>query len=72
MLGALVEMIVLCVLIRRLNNSFLLATFALVLIFRDAALWLWGPEDLFGPRLHLAGAVDFLQLFTAEDTTTSH
>ncbi len=37
----------------------LLATFALVLIFRDAALWLWGPEDLFGPRApHLAGAVE--------------
>ncbi len=28
----------------------LLATFALVLIVKDAALWLWGPEDLLGPR----------------------
>ena len=28
----------------------LLATFALVLILKDAALWLWGPEDLLGPR----------------------
>jgi branched-chain amino acid transport system permease protein len=28
----------------------LLATFALVLIIKDAALWLWGPEDLLGPR----------------------
>ena len=28
----------------------LLATFALVLVFKDAALWLWGPEDLLGPR----------------------
>src|SRR5262245_52863931 len=28
----------------------LLATFALVLLLKDAALWLWGPEDLLGPR----------------------
>ncbi|MGH8749113.1 MAG: ABC transporter permease, partial [Burkholderiales bacterium] len=28
----------------------LLATFALVLVMRDAALWLWGPADLLGPR----------------------
>ena len=28
----------------------LLATFALVLVIKDAALWLWGPEDLLGPR----------------------
>ncbi|MEW6688826.1 MAG: ABC transporter permease [Pseudomonadota bacterium] len=36
----------------------LLATFALVLIVKDAALWLWGPEDLLGPRAPgFAGAV---------------
>ncbi|HEY0302918.1 MAG TPA: ABC transporter permease, partial [Rhizomicrobium sp.] len=28
----------------------LLATFALVLVFNDMALWIWGPEDLLGPR----------------------
>jgi len=28
----------------------LLATFALVLIVRDFALWAWGPEDMLGPR----------------------
>jgi branched-chain amino acid transport system permease protein len=27
----------------------LLATFALVLIFNDMALWIWGPDDLLGP-----------------------
>ena len=27
----------------------LLATFALVLVFEDLALWWWGPEDLLGP-----------------------
>src|ERR1022692_883452 len=36
----------------------LLATFALVLVINDAALWLWGPEDLLGPRAPgLSGAV---------------
>ena len=39
----------------------LLATFALVLVINDAALWLWGPEDLLGPRAPgLRGAVEIL------------
>lgn len=39
----------------------LLATFALVLVIKDAVLWLWGPEELFGPRAAgLEGAVDIL------------
>ncbi len=39
----------------------LLATFALVLIIKDATLWLWGPEDLLGPRApFLEGSVDVL------------
>src|SRR5262252_2141636 len=39
----------------------LLATFALVLIINDATLWLWGPEDLLGPRAPgLRGAVEIL------------
>jgi branched-chain amino acid transport system permease protein len=49
-LGALIEALVL----RRLYGApelyQLLATFALVLIVRDAALWAWGPEDLLGPK----------------------
>jgi branched-chain amino acid transport system permease protein len=37
----------------------LLATFALVLIVRDFALWVWGAEDLLGPRAPgLGGAVE--------------
>ena len=28
----------------------LLATFGVMLIIQDAALWIWGPEDLLGPR----------------------
>ena len=36
----------------------LLATFALVLVIKDAALWAWGPEDLLGPRAPgLQGAI---------------
>lgn len=39
----------------------LLATFGLVLILQDAALALWGPEDLIGPRWPgLSGAVTLL------------
>ncbi len=37
----------------------LLATFALVLVINDAALYLWGPEDLLGPRAPgLRGAIE--------------
>src|SRR5262249_47217125 len=39
----------------------LLATFALVLVINDVALWLWGPEDLLGPRAPgLRGALEIL------------
>jgi len=60
-LGALVEVL----LLRRIYHApelfQLLATFALVLVIKDAALWLWGPEDLLGPRAPgLSGAVDIL------------
>ncbi|EJM97743.1 ABC transporter permease [Herbaspirillum sp. YR522] len=59
--GAVVEMAVL----RRIYHApelfQLLATFALVLVIKDATLWLWGPEDLFGPRAPgLGGAVAVL------------
>lgn len=57
-LGAFVEI----ALLRRIYKSpellQLLATFALLLVIKDAALWLWGPEDLLGPRAPgFAGAV---------------
>jgi branched-chain amino acid transport system permease protein len=60
-LGALIEI----VLLRRIYHVpelfQLLATFALVLIINDATLWLWGPEDLLGPRAPgFRGAVDLL------------
>ncbi len=59
--GALVEVVVLRRIYRAPELFQLLGTFALVLIIKDAALWLWGPEDLLGPRAPgLAGAVDIL------------
>ncbi len=60
-LGALVELLVLRRIYRAPELFQLLATFALVLILKDTALWLWGPEDLLGPRAPgLAGAVTIL------------
>ncbi|SDH83511.1 amino acid/amide ABC transporter membrane protein 1, HAAT family /amino acid/amide ABC transporter membrane protein 2, HAAT family [Paraburkholderia steynii] len=60
-LGALVEFIVLRRIYKAPELFHLLATFALVLIFRDAALAIWGPQDLFGPRApHLSSAVELL------------
>ncbi len=60
-IGAVIEI----VLLRRIYQSpelfQLLATFALVLVINDAVLWIWGPEDLLGPRAPgLRGAVDIL------------
>lgn len=61
LLGALTEM----TLLRRIYQApelfQLLATFALVLVLKDATLWLWGPEELFGPRAQgLEGSVEIL------------
>jgi branched-chain amino acid transport system permease protein len=60
-LGALIEIM----LLRRIYHVpelfQLLATFAVVLVISDATLWLWGPEDLLGPRApQLRGAVEIL------------
>lgn len=60
-LGALVEV----VLLRRIYQApelfQLLATFAVVLVLQDSTLWLWGAEDLLGPRAPgFEGAVDLL------------
>ncbi len=57
--GALVELLVLRRIYRSPELFQLLATFALVLVIRDAVLALWGPEELFGPRAPgLAGSVN--------------
>ncbi len=56
--GACIEMLVLRRLYRAPELLQLLATFALVLVIKDLALWAWGPEDVLGPRAPgLAGAV---------------
>lgn len=50
LVGVIVELLIL----RRIYDGPelfpLLATFGVVLIVQDAALWLWGPSDLLGPR----------------------
>lgn len=57
-LGAIMEITILRRLYRSSELYPLLATFAVVLILQDAALALWGPEDLLGPRAPgLTGAV---------------
>jgi branched-chain amino acid transport system permease protein len=61
LLGAVVEVVLLRRIYRAPELFQLLATFALVLVLKDAALWLWGAEDLLGPRAPgLAGAVTIL------------
>src|SRR5438445_7575844 len=60
-IGALVETVLLRRIYRAPELFQLLATFALMLVIKDAALWSWGPEDLLGPRAPgLTGAVDIL------------
>jgi branched-chain amino acid transport system permease protein len=60
-LGALVEVGVLRRIYQAPELFQLLATFALSLVIQDGTLWLWGAEDLLGPRAPgLSGAVDIL------------
>jgi len=60
-IGALIEVVLLRRIYRAPELFQLLATFALVLIINDATLWLWGPEDLLGPRAPgLRGAIEVL------------
>src|SRR6478609_5153950 len=57
--GAVIEIVLLRRIYRAPELFQLLATFALVLIINDAALWIWGPEDLLGPRAPgLRGAIE--------------
>ena len=59
--GALIEIVILRRVYRAPELFQLLATFSLVLILQDLALFIWGPEDLFGPRAPgLAGSVEIL------------
>lgn len=59
--GALVEVVLLRRIYKAPELFQLLATFALVLIIKDVALSIWGPEDLLGPRAPgFSGAVQIL------------
>ena len=61
LIGAFIEMVLLRRIYRAPELFQLLATFALVLIISDGVLYLWGPQDLLGPRAPgLAGAVEIL------------
>ncbi len=61
LLGAVVEISVLRRVYRAPELFQLLATFAVVLMLRDAVLYLWGPEDLLGPKAPgFKGAVEIL------------
>lgn len=60
-LGVVVEMLLLRRIYRAPELFQLLATFALVLAIKDGVLWLFGPEELLGPRAPgLTGSIDVL------------
>ena len=60
-LGALIEVVLLRRIYKAPELFQLLATFALLLVIKDAVLWLCGPDELLGPRAPgLGGAVDIL------------
>ena len=59
--GALIEVLLLRRIYRAPELFQLLATFALVLVIKDAVLYFWGPDELLGPRAPgLRGSVAIL------------
>lgn len=59
--GGLIEMVLLRRIYKAPELFQLLATFALVLVIKDAVLYLWGPDELLGPRAPgLSGSVEIL------------
>jgi len=60
-LGVVIEVVILRRIYHVPELFQLLATFALTLVIRDAALYAWGPEEIPGPRAPgLTGAIDIL------------
>ena len=60
-IGALIEILLLRRIYQAPELFQLLATFAVLLVINDATLWLWGNEDLLGPRAPgLRGSVEIL------------
>jgi branched-chain amino acid transport system permease protein len=61
LIGILIELVILRRIYAAPELLQLIATFGIVLIVKDAVLYLWGPEDLLGPRAPgLRGAVMLL------------
>jgi branched-chain amino acid transport system permease protein len=60
-LGAILEITLLRPIYRAPELFALLLTFGLVLVFQDVVKYLWGPEDLLGPRA--PGLSGFVRLF---------
>lgn len=59
LIGVAIEVVILRRIYRAPELFQLLATFALVLVIKDVALYIWGAEDLFGPRAPgLRGAIE--------------
>ncbi|MGF1528147.1 MAG: branched-chain amino acid ABC transporter permease, partial [Candidatus Competibacterales bacterium] len=50
LVGVVMEVVVLRPIYRSPELFPLLATFGVVLVIQDTALWIWGPQDLLGPR----------------------
>ncbi len=60
-IGAVIEVTLLRRIYRAPELFQLLATFGVVLVVQDATLWLWGPQDLLGPRAPLLrGAIEIM------------
>ena len=49
-IGVVVELVILRRIYAAPELLQLTATFGLVLVIKDAVLWLWGPDELLGPR----------------------
>src|SRR4051794_35823692 len=61
LLGVVMELLLLRRIYRAPELFQLLATFGVVLVVEDAALWIWGPEDLLSPRAPgFRGTIDIL------------
>src|SRR5215510_6883654 len=61
LIGAAIEIVLLRRIYRAPELFQLLATFALVLVINDVTQFLWGPEDLLGPRAPgLRGSIEIL------------
>ncbi len=60
-LGVLIEVLILRRIYAAPELLQLITTFGLVLVLKDAALYLWGPEDILGPKAPgLKGAIEIL------------